>query len=137
VTAGGAGVRAELTRRAGAIARLFGYTVLPPRLTPINGRLGPHRRIETLELPLDRVLAVHRNFQCTVHDVVLALVCRGLRTFLQRQLVHPATLDLRVSTPVQTPADAGRDQIDEWIIELPGRSGRDDRDDLRAHASCL
>lgn len=109
----------DLKRRMAAMARLFGYTVVPPRATPINGRLGPHRRIETLALPLDRVLAIHRQFDCTVHDVVLAVVCRALRRFLQAQLVHPASLDVRVSTPVQVPAEPGQDEIQEWIIELP------------------
>lgn len=110
---------AEAGRRFAAMARLFGYSVVPPRATPINGRVGPHRRFEHVVLPLARVTAIHRAFDCSVHDAVLAIVCRALRSFLQAKLVHPASLDLRVSTPVQVPADAGRDEVQEWIIELP------------------
>jgi WS/DGAT/MGAT family acyltransferase len=113
------GLRAEFGKRFDAAAKLFGYSVVPPRATPINGRLGPHRRFDDVVLPLDRVTAIHRAFDCTVHDALLAVLCRALRTFLQSQLVHPASLDLRVSTPVQVPADAGRQEVHEWIIELP------------------
>ena len=113
------GLRSQLGKRMAAAARLFGYSVVPPRATPINGRLGPHRRFDDVVLPLDSLVSIHRAFDCTVHDAVLAVVCRALRSFLQSQLVHPASLDLRVSTPVQVPADAGREELAEWIIELP------------------
>lgn len=113
------GLRAELARRFDGVAKLFGYSVVRPRATPINGRLGPHRRFDDVVLPLDRVTAIHRAFDCTVHDAVLAVLCRALRSFLQSQLVHPASLDLRVSTPVQVPADPGREEVHEWVIELP------------------
>lgn len=111
--------RDDLVRRLQATAKLFGYTVVPPRMTPINGVVGPHRRIHTEELPLGPVLEAHRRFDCTVHDIVLAIVCRALRSYLRSHLVHPASLDVRVATPVQVSAGEGSDRIEEWVIDLP------------------
>ena len=82
------GFQAEFARRIAATARLFGYSVVPPRPTPINGQLGPHRGFDSLVLPLDRVQEIHRRFDCSVHDVVLTVVCRALRSYLQHHLVH-------------------------------------------------
>jgi len=109
----------ELRRRADATARLLGYSLAPPRATPLNGRIGPHRRFHELSLPLASVQMLHRRLGCRVHDVVLTALCGAVRRFLQRRLVHPASLDFRVSTPVQVPGSSGRDEVVPWVVELP------------------
>jgi len=112
-------LRHDLGKRMEGIARLLGYSVIPPRTTPINGRVGPHRRVQTVTLPLEPILAAHRALGCSVHDVMLTVLSCALRRFFRDRLVHPASLDLRVATPVQQPAAAGHDEIAEWVIELP------------------
>ena len=111
--------RHQFWSRVEGAAKLLGYSVVPQRSTPINGRLGPHRVLHTLVVPLDQLQEVHRAFDCTVHDVVLGTLSGALRRFFEARLVHPASLDLRVATPVQMPGEAGHDEIAEWIIDLP------------------
>ncbi|MEE3331267.1 MAG: wax ester/triacylglycerol synthase family O-acyltransferase [Myxococcota bacterium] len=112
-------LRHQFWHRVEGAAKLLGYSVVPQRRTPINGRIGPHRRLHTLVVPLDRLQEIHRAFDCTVHDVMLAMVSGAIRRFFEAQLVHPASFDLRVATPVQKPGEAGRDEIAEWVIDLP------------------
>jgi diacylglycerol O-acyltransferase len=50
---------------------------------------------------------------------VLATLSGALRRFFEARLVHPASLDFRVATPVQMPGEAGHDEVGEWIIDLP------------------
>jgi WS/DGAT/MGAT family acyltransferase len=67
--------------------------------SPLNKTIGPHRRFETLVLPLARVKEVRAGLGGTVNDVVLAVVAGGLRTFL-RQRGEPTEGELRVMVPV-------------------------------------
>src|SRR5438128_11436248 len=49
----------------------------------LNRPIGPHRRFETLELPLPEIRKVRRALQGTVNDVILAVVAGALRRWLQ------------------------------------------------------
>jgi diacylglycerol O-acyltransferase len=67
--------------------------------SPLNVPIGPHRRFEMLDLPLERVKAVRSKLRGTVNDVVLATVAGGLRTWLSAR-GRPPSADLRVLVPV-------------------------------------
>lgn len=116
-------LRHELEARARGIARLLGYTVRPRNETPLSGPAGPHRRFDRLVLPLADARRVRRALGGTVTDVLLATLAGAVHHFFRERLVNPATLDFRVSTPVSLddPAarDAGREDVGEWIVELP------------------
>jgi WS/DGAT/MGAT family acyltransferase len=112
-------LRHDLEMRARALARMLGYTIRPPLETPLNGRVGPHRRFAHMVVPLEDAIRVHRELGGTVNDVILATVAGAVRSFLQERLVNPATLDFRVGAPVTVPSDGPRDHVDEWILELP------------------
>lgn len=113
----------ELEARAREIARLLGYTMRPRSDTPLSGPVGPHRRFDRLVLPLADARRVQRALGGTVHDVLLAVLAGAVHHFFRERLVNPATVDFRVSTPVvlDDPAarDAGREEVGEWIVELP------------------
>lgn len=91
--------------------------------TPINGPLGPHRRFESLAMPLDDVKELRRELGCTVNDVVLATVTEGLRRYLFRRRVDTRALYFRVSAPVSMRRpEHDRIQgnhVSSWVVPLP------------------
>jgi WS/DGAT/MGAT family acyltransferase len=50
--------------------------------TFLNGPVGPHRQVRFGKFPLGDIKTIKTAFGCTVNDVVLAVVGRGLRRFL-------------------------------------------------------
>ena len=77
----------------------------PASETPLNGRLGPHRRFDWLSMPLADFKAVAKALGCTVNDLVLATVAGAVREFLIARRVHPEEIDFRVSAPVSVRRD--------------------------------
>lgn len=113
----------ELVMRAQAVAELAGWAVKGADASPVNGKLGPHRRFDWLTMPLDDVKAVSRKIGCTVNDVVLTTVAGAMREFLLYRNTDPHGLDFRVSAPVSVRRDETRgkmgNQVSSWIIPLP------------------
>ena len=114
---------ADLRQRARALQDLarVGMRSAPP--TPINGRVGPHRRFDWLTMPLDDVKEVRAALGCTVNDLVLATVAGAVRRYLLRRRVDPAMIDFRVATPVSVRRDSQRgamgNQVSTWVVPLP------------------
>ncbi len=111
-------LQAEIALRGRGIARLLGYRI-PGIETPVNGSIGPHRRFETVRVPLADVKPLRARLDVSLNDVILAVVAGAVRSFLRERLVNPATLDFRVATPVLTRSVGGRERLDEWVIDLP------------------
>lgn len=113
----------EVEQRVGAVTDLVRQTANGSSETPINGRLGPHRRFDWLTMPLDDVRDVKRVLGATVNDVVLATVSGAVRSYLARRRVDPSGLDFRVSAPVniRTAENAGKmgNFVSSWIVPLP------------------
>lgn len=92
---------AELTR--GVVARRVRFA--PATISSLSEPIGPHRRFDVVRIPLDAVKEVKNRFDCTVNDVVLALVTGGLRKLLLGRgeylegIVLQATLPLSVRDP--------------------------------------
>ncbi len=113
----------EVAARVRALLDLTGNILTPSSETPLNGPLGPHRRVDWLTLPLDEVKRVRRTLGCTVNDVILATVTGAVRLYLDRRGVRPAEIDFRVTAPVNVRSDAeqGRlgNRVSAWILRLP------------------
>jgi WS/DGAT/MGAT family acyltransferase len=116
-------LRYEVVKRAKALASLVPYAIRSASETPLNGRLGPHRRVDWLTMPLADVKAVRRALGCTVNDIVLTTVAGAVRDYLTRRRVNPDPLDFRVSAPVSVRRDADHgtlgNKVSSWIIQLP------------------
>jgi diacylglycerol O-acyltransferase len=116
-------LREEIEIRAKALANLAGYAVSKSPETPMNGPLGPHRRFDWLSMPLEDVKLLRRALDCTVNDIVLAIVTGAVRDFLIRRLTRPEEIDFRVSAPVSVrrDEDKGRmgNKVSSWIVSLP------------------
>ena len=111
---------AELRTRIGALAEMMGYSLRLHEDTPINGDLSPHRRCEGVLMSLEKAREVQQAFGTTINDVLVAVTASALRRFMIDRLVHPASLDLRLSVPVSTRSEGdGSVELADWLIDLP------------------
>jgi diacylglycerol O-acyltransferase len=98
-----------------AVARA-GLAPAPP--TPLNVRIGPHRRFTWVDGDLGQVKAVKNALGGTVNDVVLASVAGALGRYLR---MHGAADDetvLRVMVPVSVRADVERGALGNRVAAM-------------------
>ncbi len=116
-------LRLEIRQRVRALTELIGWAVSGASETPINGRLGPHRRFDWLTMPLEEVKAVRKALGCTVNDVVLTTVAGAVSEYMIHRRVNPGELDFRVSAPVSVRREEERgklgNRVSSWIVRLP------------------
>ncbi|HZR81465.1 MAG TPA: wax ester/triacylglycerol synthase family O-acyltransferase [Candidatus Binatia bacterium] len=112
-------------RIAGTVGSLWGFVRSGTRTsgeTPINRPIGPHRRVDWVELDLEQVKHVKRRLGGTLNDVVLATVAGAMRRlFLDRRA--PVAGDFRVLIPVSVRAASERgetgNRVSAWLAPLP------------------
>ncbi|MEM7410490.1 MAG: wax ester/triacylglycerol synthase family O-acyltransferase [Myxococcota bacterium] len=109
--------------RLQSLGRMLEYALRPASETPLNGDLGPHRRLDWLTMPMSDLADVSRELGCTMNDVVLTTVCGAVRRYLFRRRVDYRNLDFRVAAPVST-REKGHDRrqgnhVSTWIVPLP------------------
>ena len=63
----------NLTTRVRSIREMMSTMRETPSRTPLNEAIGPHRRFDWRDMPLEDVKAVRRALGCTINDLVLAL----------------------------------------------------------------
>ena len=113
----------DIRSRLRSAQSMMKYFITNVSATPLNGELGPHRRIEWLTMPLDDVKELGRVLDCTINDVVLTTVTEAVRRYLFRRRVDPRHLDFRIAAPVSTrrPEDEKRhgNHVSSWVVPLP------------------
>ena len=92
--------------------------------TPLNPEIGPNRRFDWTEIPLEEVKAVKNGLGGTLNDVVLATVAGAIRHFLEVERNFPTkNLEFRVMAPVSVrkPDQRGQlgNQVAMWLVSLP------------------
>jgi diacylglycerol O-acyltransferase len=90
--------------------------------TPLNGPLGPHRRVDWCALDLAAVKRVKDRLGGTVNEVVLAVVAGAVRRFLLQRGANVAATDFRVVIPVSLRAaddHAMTNRASAWLVTLP------------------
>ncbi len=90
----------------------------PP--TPLNVEIGPHRRFYAVGSGLEDFKVVKKAFDCTVNDVVLAVVAGALRTFLTSRGVRTEGVELRALVPVSVRAEDEHHQMGNRIVAMRG-----------------
>jgi WS/DGAT/MGAT family acyltransferase len=91
--------------------------------TALNQPIGPHRRIEWLELDLAEMKTLRRKLGGTVNDVVLTIVAGATGRFLERRRDPVARLDYRVVIPVNMRGADGEhalsNRVSAFFLSLP------------------
>jgi WS/DGAT/MGAT family acyltransferase len=117
-------LREELRVRGRAILNLLGSGIAAAE-TPLNGKVGPHRRFDWIDVPLDGMKAIRRSLGCTINDVVLTAVTGAVREYLLYRGVSPERTVFRASAPVSVrrEEEKGRlgNRVSSWLIPLPIR----------------
>ena len=86
--------------------------------SPLNTRIGPHRRFAWVESELDRFKAVKAALGGTVNDVVLTVVTGALRAHLERRGRNPAGLELKAMVPVSVRAEDQRGALGNQVAAM-------------------
>lgn len=108
-------------------ASLASGWLIPTGKTPINGDIGPGRRFDWVNIPLDDVKAVKDKLGGTVNDVFLATVAGAVRLFLIEDRDSSEKdlegADFRVMAPVSVRSKDQRgalgNQVAMWLAALP------------------
>jgi diacylglycerol O-acyltransferase / wax synthase len=104
-------------REVGRALRAVGSQEAPR--VPFNGPLSPGRRVEVARVDLDAVRVVKRAYDCTVNDVVLAMVSAGLRGYLEGESdLDVDGLVLKVLIPVSVRPENG-EEVAAFVADLP------------------
>jgi diacylglycerol O-acyltransferase / wax synthase len=88
----------------------------PP--SPLNTRIGPHRRFAWTESRLDRFKAVKGALGGTVNDVVISVVTGALRAHLQRRGRETEGLELKAMVPVSVRSDDQRGELGNQVAAI-------------------
>jgi WS/DGAT/MGAT family acyltransferase len=95
----------------------------PPPDTPLNVRIGPHRRFEVAAARLSDLKEVKDAFGGTVNDVVLAVVAGALSRWFHARGLRTEGLELRAGVPVsvRTPDERGAmgNRLTQLVAPLP------------------
>jgi diacylglycerol O-acyltransferase len=125
VTKSGRDVAGQLLHRlAAARNSLRSGWLTPAARTPLNPDIGPNRRFDWTEMPLDAVKAVKNALGGSLNDVVLATVAGAIRHFLEVERDFDTTsIEFRVMAPVSVrrPDQRGTlgNQVAMWLVTLP------------------
>ena len=115
-------VREEVRTRLRAIVKMAGMGMTADA-TPLNGKVGPHRRFDWWRVPLADMKAIRHALGCTINDVVLTIVTGAVREYLLLRGIDPGSLTFRVSAPVsvRNAEERGRlgNRVSSWVIPLP------------------
>jgi diacylglycerol O-acyltransferase / wax synthase len=115
--------RSDIRARLRAVRDMLSMGISGPSETPLNQRIGPHRRFDWLAMSLEEVKGVKNRLGGTLNDVVLATVAGAVRRFLQRRGVNVADLDFRVMAPVsvRTQQEQGTlgNRVSAWMVPMP------------------
>lgn len=88
----------------------------PP--SPLNVRIGPHRRFTWVTEELERVKAIKNALGGTVNDVMLATVAGGLGRYLREQGHPTIDLELRAMIPVSVRAEEARGALGNQVAAV-------------------
>jgi WS/DGAT/MGAT family acyltransferase len=115
--------RSDIRARLRALRDTIGGGIRIISETPLNQRIGPHRRFDWLATNLAQAKAVKNQLGGTVNDIVLATVAGAVRRFLERRRVNVEVLDFRVMAPVSVRSERERgtlgNRVSAWIVPMP------------------
>jgi WS/DGAT/MGAT family acyltransferase len=105
-------------RALGGLAGMVvaGLSSAPP--SPLNVRIGPHRRFTWVEAELGRFKAIKDALGGTVNDVVLTVVAGALRRLLLRRGRDPHGTELKAMVPVSVRTEDERGALGNRVSAM-------------------
>jgi diacylglycerol O-acyltransferase len=107
-----------VARTLGGLASMAAAGVGGAPASPLNTRIGPHRRFAWVESELDRFKAIKGALGGTVNDVVLAVVTGALRDHLLRRGRDPSGVELKAMVPVSIRAETERGALGNKVAAI-------------------
>jgi diacylglycerol O-acyltransferase len=109
--------RATLRAVGGLVGMaLQGLGGAPP--SPLNVKVGPHRRFTWVEADLSRFKAIKGALGGTVNDAVLTVVTGALRSLLLRRGRSPEGMELKAMVPVSVRSDDQRGALGNRVSAM-------------------
>lgn len=113
-----------LDKSAAALSSLRSGWLTTADRTPLNPDIGPNRRFDWTETPLDAVKRIKDEHGGSVNDVVLAITAGAIRRFLIEERDFDVTdVEFRAMNPVSTRSPGHKgvlgNQVAMWLIDLP------------------
>ena len=93
-----------------------GIAGAPP--SPLNTRIGPHRRFAWVEADLAQFKAIKDALVGTINDVVLTVVTGALRAHLIRHGRDPEGTELKAMVPISVRADEARGALGNQVAAM-------------------
>src|SRR5436305_1232234 len=90
----------------------------PPPDTPLNVRIGPHRRFDVAAASLAEFKEIKGAFGGTVNDVVLAVVAGALQRWFHARGLRTEGLELRAAVPVSLRTSDERGALGNRLTQL-------------------
>jgi diacylglycerol O-acyltransferase len=89
--------------------------------TPLNGPIGPHRRVTWARVPLAEMKEIKNALGGTVNDVFLAAVSGALHNWLKTRGVRTEGLEIRSAVPVSVRSEDEQGALGNRITIMVGR----------------
>ncbi|MGH2950252.1 MAG: WS/DGAT/MGAT family O-acyltransferase, partial [Solirubrobacteraceae bacterium] len=107
-----------VVRTLGGVASMAaaGIGGAPP--SPLNTRIGAHRRFAWVAADLDRFKAIKGAVGGTVNDVVLTVVTGALRAHLLRRGRDPEGIELKAMVPISVRAETERGALGNKVSAI-------------------
>jgi diacylglycerol O-acyltransferase / wax synthase len=106
---------------AGGLSEVAWNAVNGAPETPLNGEIGPHRRIAWARFPLADLKEIKNALGGTVNDVFLAAVTGALHNWLRGRGVRTEGLEVRSAVPVSIRAEGEGASLGNQITLLIGK----------------
>ena len=115
--------RHELVAKARKMAESMGTSLPRHSKTPLNEKIGPHRKSDWFAMDLADIKKIRRALGGSVNDVVLTIVTGALQRFFQRRHLNPGAIDFVVMAPVSVRSKSERggmgNRVSGWLINMP------------------
>ena len=109
---------AEAGKSVAGLAAMLAAGVAGAPPSPLNVRIGPHRRFAWAAADLATFKAVKDELGGTINDVVLTVVTGALRAFLIRRGRDPEGTELKAMVPISIRADAERGALGNRVAAM-------------------
>jgi diacylglycerol O-acyltransferase len=111
-------VASRVGRALGGVSAMARMGLLSAPASPLNVRIGPHRRFTWVNGDLDQFKAIKNALGGTVNDVVLAAVAGALGRYLRLRGEATDELILRAMVPVSIRADVERGALGNRVAAM-------------------